>query len=51
MTGKKEKPYRELSSYYLSLTKLWIPSFPAAAMLNDMATMTAGIPALKRKKK
>ena len=30
-------------SYYLSLVKLFIPSFPAA-MLNEMATMTTGRP-------
>ena len=37
-----------MSSYYLSLTKLWTPSFPAA-MPNDNATMTAGSPKIKTK--
>ena len=37
----------EISSYYLSLTKVWIPPFPAAT-LSEMATMTAGKPAVKQ---
>ena len=34
------------TAYYFLLTKLWIPSSPAA-MLSEMATMTAGTPAMK----
>ena len=39
----KEKRSREMkpNSYYSSLTKLWIPLFPAA-ILSEIATITAG---------
>ena len=51
MMNRDKKPEQEgtrSNSYYLSLTKLWIPSFPAA-ILSETATMTAGKP-VKRKK-
>ena len=35
-------------SHYLSLTKLWIPSFPAA-ILSEIATITAGRPEMINK--
>ena len=48
----KEKRSREIkhNSYYSSLTKLWIPPFPAA-ILSEIATITAGKPAMHCKKK
>ena len=39
----------DTKTYYLSLTKLLIPSFPAA-ILSDMETKTAGVPEIVNEK-
>ena len=46
---QRRRSVKEYFSYYSSLTNPWIPSFPEA-ILSEIATITAGKPAVHYKK-
>ena len=50
MANQKIRGEIKHNSYYSSLTKLWIPPFPAA-ILSEIATITAGKPAMQQEKR